>query len=141
MKSRFLFSLLLMAGMAVAEDARVLATLPAPAVESLRAEMRDNVLTINEILTLVSAGKVKEAGVKAEKDLGVSAMGKHRDKPMEARPGPHMPPEMHAIGMEGHKAASEFARIAATGNQKKAVAALPMLTGGCVGCHFSYRIR
>ena len=37
------------------------------------------------------------------------AMGKHRDKPFEARPGPHMPPAMHGIGMDGHKAACALA--------------------------------
>jgi hypothetical protein len=92
-------------------------------------------------LTLLASGQVKEAGDLAEKKLGKSAMGKHRDKPFEARPGPHMPPAMHRLGMEGHQAASEFARIAATGDREKALAALPTLAAPCVSCHFSYRIR
>jgi hypothetical protein len=123
------------------EDARLLAKLPPPAEAVLREEMRDNLLSLNEILTLLMSGQVKEAGEVAEKKLGKSAMGKHRDKPFEARPGPHMPPAMHSLGMEGHKAASEFARIAASGDRDKALAALPALTASCVSCHFSYRIR
>jgi hypothetical protein len=68
-------------------------------------------------------------------------MGKHRDKPFEARPGPHMPPAMHGIGMDGHQAASEFAAAAKAGDRDKALALLPNLTTACVACHFSYRTR
>lgn len=142
MKKCVLLAWLALAGAVhAAEDARVLATLPPAAVEVLRAEMLGNTITVNGILALVSEGKIKEAGVKAEKELGVSTMGRHRDKPFDARPGPHMPPAMHAVAMDGHKAASEFARIAATGNTKKTIAALPLLTEACVGCHAAYRIR
>ncbi len=136
-------SLLLLGTVAVqaAEDGRQLASLPPPAEAALREEMRDNVLALNEILTLLASGQIKESGEVAEKKLGMSAMGKHRSLPFEARPGPHMPPAMHKLGMEGHKAASEFARIAASGERDKALAVLPTLTASCVACHFSYRIR
>lgn len=125
----------------VAEDARQLAVLPAPAQEALREEMRDNLVAINEVLSLMAAGQVKEAGEVAESKLGQSAMGKHRSKPFEARPGPHMPPAMHGIGMDGHRAASEFAAAAKAGDRDKAQTLLPNLTSACVACHFSYRIR
>ena len=85
--------------------------------------------------------KIWEAGELVEARLGMSAMGKHRDKPFDARPGPHMPPAMHGIGMDGHKAASEFATAAKTGDRDKALALLPNLTSGCVACHYSYRTR
>ena len=134
------FSLLLSGGV-MAEDQRQLATLPRPAQEVLRLEMLDNLVSLNEILTLVAAGKFKDAGETAEQKLGLSAQGKHRGKPFDARPGPHMPPAMHALGMEGHKSASEFARIAASGEYNKTVAALPRLTSACVSCHAVYRIR
>lgn len=124
-----------------AQDARTLAELPAPAVESLRQEMRENLIALNEIQLLVVAGKVKDAGEVAEKKLGQSAMGKHRDKPLEARPGPHMPTAMHDLGRQGHKDASAFAAIAATGNQKKTLAALPTLNNACISCHSAYRVR
>ena len=136
-----LFISAMFASQVFAQDARQLAPLPAPAQESLRTEMLDNLAGLNEVLTLLATGKVKEAGVVAEATFGVSAQGKHRSKPMDARPGPHMPPAMHGIGMDGHKAASEFAKVAATGDRDKALALLPSLTGSCVACHLSYRTR
>ena len=131
----------LASGLVMAEDARQLVTLPSAAQESLRQEMLDNLVAVNEVLSLMAAGKVKEAGEAAEIKLGVSAMGKHRSKPFEARPGPHMQPAMHGIGMDGHKAVSEFAAVAKTGDRDKAQALLPNLTSACVACHFSYRTR
>lgn len=144
MKAILSCALLLMAYVvhaADAEDARLLAPLPPAAEVTLRAEMRANLLALNEILGLVAAGKLQEAGQIAEQELGVSAMGKHRNLPFEARPGPHMPPAMHSIGMDGHRAASKFARIAATGDRDGTIAALPSLTGACVSCHYAYRLR
>ena len=129
------------AGPAAAEDTRQLVKLPAPAQEALREEMLGNLAAINEVLSLMAEGKVKEAGAVAEAKLGMSAMGKHRAKPFDARPGPHMPPAMHGIGMDGHKAVSEFARVAATGDRDQALALLPNLTAACVACHYSYRTR
>ncbi len=140
MKSLILISALL-ANQALAADARPLALMPPAAQESLREEMLGNLLAINEILTLMAAGKVKEAGQLAETSLGQSAMGKHRGKPLDARPGAHMPPAMHEIGMDGHRAVSEFAKAAASGDRDKALAELPKLTGSCVACHYSWRTR
>jgi hypothetical protein len=132
---------LLLSGSVLAEDQRQLVALPPPAQEALRQEMRDNLVALNEILTLVAAGKLPEAGEIAEQQLGVSAQGKHRNKPFDARPGPHMPPEMHALGMDGHRAASAFAKAARSGERELTLGLLPTLTGACVACHFSYRIR
>jgi hypothetical protein len=131
----------LLAGQALAEDRRQLAPMPPAAQEALREEMLGNLLAINEILTLMAAGKLKEAGQTAETSLGQSAMGKHRDKPFNARPGPHMPPAMHSLGNDGHVAASEFAKAATSGDREKALALLPTLTGACVACHYSWRTR
>ncbi|MBK7664576.1 MAG: cytochrome c [Sterolibacteriaceae bacterium] len=132
---------LVLSGAVLADDQRQLVTLPAPAQEALRLEMLDNLVAINEILGLVAADKLKEAGEIAEQKLGLSAQGKHRDKPFEARPGPHMPPAMHSLGMDGHRAASEFAKAAQTGDRNQTLALLPGLTNACVTCHFSYRTR
>ncbi len=133
--------LALISTVAVAEDTRQLAPLPPAAQESLRQEMLDNLVTVNDVLSLMAEGKVKEAGEAAETRLGVSAMGKHRMKPVDARPGPHMPPAMHGIGLDGHKAVSEFAAVAKTGDRDKALALLPNLTSACVACHYAYRTR
>ena len=132
---------LLLAGPALAEDTRQLAMLPLPAQETLRQEMLNNLVALNDILTLVATGKLREAGEIAEQQLGLSAQGRHRDKPFEARPGPHMPPAMHALAMEGHRAASEFAKAAQAGERDRALALLPNLTSACVTCHASWRIR
>lgn len=140
MRASLLLAVFLSAA-AGADDSRQLAPLPAAAEASLRQEMRDNILAVNEILALVAADRIREAGAVAEQKLGMSAMGKHRSLPFEARPGPHMPPAMHGLGMEGHRNASEFARIAAGGDRDQALAALPQLTSSCVACHFSWRIR
>ncbi len=140
MKALILMAALL-ANQALAADARPLANLPPAAQESLREEMLGNLLAINEILTLMATGKVREAGQLAETSLGQSAMGKHRGKPLDARPGAHMPPAMHEIGIDGHRAVSEFARAAASGDREKALAELPKLTAGCVACHYSWRTR
>ena len=140
MKS-LIFVMAVLAGSALAEDTRQFVKMPPEAQESLRQEMLGNLVGLNEVLTLMAQGKVKEAGVAAEAEFGLSAQGKHRNKPLDARPGPHMPPAMHQIGMDSHQAASEFAKAAATGDREKAAALLPNLTGACVGCHFSYRTR
>lgn len=142
MNVKWLAGLILVnASLVAAEDARQLAALPPAAEATLRSEMRANLLALNEILSLVGSGKFKEAGQIAEQELGVSSMGRHRGLPFAARPGPHMPPAMHSIGMDGHRAASEFARIAAAGDGEQTIAALPRLTGACVACHYAFRLR
>jgi len=124
-----------------AEDTRQFVQLTPQAQETLRQEMFDNLLAINEILTLMAANQVREAGQVAEARLGRGTMGKNARLPFEARPGPQMPPEMHNLGRNGHFAASDFARAAASGDREHAMALLPALTGSCVACHASFRTR
>jgi hypothetical protein len=74
MRTYLFCSLALLAGAAqAAEDVRQLAPMPAAAAANLGAEMRANLLALNEILSLVAAGKLKEAGELAEKELGIPA--------------------------------------------------------------------
>ncbi len=122
-----------------AEDHRQLAVLSPEAQATLRQEMLDNLIALNEILALVAANRIKEAGEVAEKSLGRSAMGKNARLPFAHRPGPQMPPTMHEIGRGGHFAASEFAAAATSGDRERALALLPNLTASCVGCHAAYR--
>ena len=126
---------------ALAEDTRQFAELKPAALETLREEMRDNLIALNTIITLLASNQVKEAGEIAEKELGRSAMGKNAMKPFDARPGPQMPRPMHEIAINGHLAATDFARAAANGDRDKALAELPALMGTCVACHASYRTR
>lgn len=141
MKHLFLIAALLAAPLAAAEDLRAFAPLPPEARETLRQEMLDNLLAVNEILALVAANQIKEAGQVAEAKLGRSAMGRHAHLPFEARPGPQMPPAMHDLGRSGHFAASEFATAASSGDRDRAIALLPSLTSACVACHAAYRTR
>jgi hypothetical protein len=128
-------------GAAAAQDARLLATLPPAAQLTLQSDMRDNLRALNEIVELLATNKVKEAGIVAESQLGVSTQGRHRSLPFEARPGPHMPAAMHAMGLQGHQAASAFATEAASGDRDRALSALSAVTATCVACHYAYRIR
>jgi hypothetical protein len=138
---RLCFLGVLLATPALAEDTRQLAVLPPPALETLRLEMLDNLLVLNQILELVGADKLKEAGELAEQRLGLSSQGRHRDKPFIARPGPHMPPAMHELAMGGHSAASEFAAVAKSGDRARTLASISSLTSTCMACHFAWRAR
>jgi hypothetical protein len=138
---RMLCLLALFALPVAAEDTRQFAKLTPAAQETLRQEMFDNLLAMNNILTLLAANQVKEAGEVAEKELGRGAMGKNAHLPFDARPGPQMPRDMHQLAISGHFAASDFARAAASGNREQALTALPAVTGTCIACHASYRTR
>ncbi len=125
----------------VPEDTRQMVTMPPISRAVLREDMIDHLGALNEILGLLAADKLKEAGEVAEKRMGRSTMGKHAARTRGQGPGRYMPQEMHAIGIAGHDAASEFAKVAATGDKAKALAALQGLTSTCVACHASYRTR
>lgn len=138
---RIAITLALLATPALAEDTRQYVELKPAARETLRQEMFDNLLALNEILGLVGENKLKEAAAVAEEKLGKTAMGKNARLPFDARPGAQMPVDMHNIGRDGHAAASEFAAAAASGNREQALAKLSQLSGACVACHASYRTR
>ncbi|WP_119354694.1 cytochrome c [Azohydromonas sediminis] len=131
----------LAAAAAAAQDARQFVEMPAAARENLRREMVDNLAALQEIVSLMGAGRVKDAGEVAEKRLGLSAMGKNRDLPLDARPGARMPPGTRDIGTNGHKAASAFAAAAAGGDATKALAAMSDMPSSCAACHLTYRTR
>lgn len=131
----------LAAGAAAAQDTRQFVEMPAASRENLRQEMVDNLVALQEIVSLMGAGRIKEAGEVAEKRPGMSAMGKNRDLPLDARPGAHMPPGMREIGTSGHQAASAFAAAAAGGDATKALAAMPDMLSSCAACHLTYRTR
>ncbi|MCX7896936.1 MAG: cytochrome c [Rhodocyclaceae bacterium] len=126
---------------AYSEDPRQFVRLTPQAQETLRQEMLDNLMALVEILSLIAEDKFREAGILAEERLGRGAMGKNARLPFDARPGPQMPAEMHRIGIEGHFAASEFARAAIAGDKQGALAKLPAVLGQCVACHAAFRTR
>jgi len=126
---------------AVPDDPRQLVTMPPIARTVMREDMIDHLGALTEIVGLLAADKLKEAGEVAEKRMGRSTMGKHAARTRGKGPGRFMPPEMHGIAMAGHDAASEFAKVAATGDKAQTLAALQALTSTCVACHASYRTR
>ncbi|HEX8989818.1 MAG TPA: cytochrome c [Rhodocyclaceae bacterium] len=124
-----------------ADDARTLVSMPPEARAALRAEMLDFQTAVHQIVAALAAGKGAEAADTAERQIGLSAMGRHRTAPSNARPGMFMPDDMHLIARNMHAAASNFATVARGGDVAKSLGALEAVTGACVGCHRSYRTQ
>jgi cytochrome c556 len=135
----------LLAAIAVAahadDDARTFVQMSPEARAALRAEMLDFQTALHLIVVDLGAGKFADAADTAEKQIGLSAMGRHRSAPANARPGMYMPDDMHKIAVNMHAAASEFARTAQGGDLSKSLDALQAVTGACVGCHRAYRTQ
>lgn len=128
-------------GGAADADGRQLVDMPAPARAELRAEMLDFQSALTTILGALAQQQFAQAADTAENQIGLSAMGRHRNAPQQARPGMYMPNDMHAIARTMHSAGSEFAKVARTGDTPRALAALQALTAACVACHRSYRTQ
>ena len=124
-----------------AEDMRQFVKMPQEARAEMRAEMLDFQTALNSIITALGDGRHADAAEIAETQIGVSAMGRHRNAPPNARPGMFMPNEMHALARGMHGAGSEFARTARAGDTARALQALTSVTGACVACHRSYRTQ
>lgn len=121
------------------EDPRQLIKMSTEARAEMRAEMLDFQTALHLIIGALGEQKFADAADIAEKQMGISAMGRHRDAPANARPGMFMPSDMHAIARGMHASASEFAKVAKSGDTAKSFAALQAVTGACVACHRSYR--
>ncbi|MBK6401950.1 MAG: cytochrome c [Rhodocyclaceae bacterium] len=124
-----------------AEDMRQLVKMPLEARAEMRAEMLDFQTALNVIIADLGDGKFADAANTAEGQIGLSAMGRHRNAPMNARPGMHMPADMHGIARGMHAAGSDFAKAARSGDLAKSLQALTAVTGACVACHRSYRTQ
>lgn len=121
------------------EDTRQLVAMPAQARSFMRQDMLQHLTSLNEILGLLAAGQLREAGELAETSMGKSAMGKHRGS--EMAPGRYMPLTMRNLAWGMHGAASDFARITQEGDQAAAYSALQKVTASCVACHNIYRTQ
>jgi cytochrome c556 len=124
-----------------AEDMRQLVKMPPEARAEMRAEMLDFQAALHAVIGALAEGRFDEASAAAESQMGLSAMGRHRNAPANARPGMFMPNEMHAIARGMHVSASDFAKAAKTGDRAGALGALQSVTGACVSCHRSYRTQ
>jgi len=122
-------------------DGRQRVEMPVEARAELRAEMLDFQAAVHSIVGALAEQQFAKAADIAEKQIGVSAMGRHRNAPAGARPGVFMPNDMHAIARSMHTAASDFAKVARNGDTTKALASLQAVTGACVACHHGYRTQ
>lgn len=123
------------------QDARQLVDMPDLPRSLMRADMQDHMMALNEIIGYLAENKLDAAAETAEKRMGQSSMGKHAYIARGQGPGRFMPSTMQQMGWNMHDAASEFARVAKSGDQAKSLAALQQLTSSCVACHMSFRTR
>jgi len=144
---KFLLAPLVLSGLlvvshALAEgDGRIAVEMPAMMQDHMRANMRDHLLSINEILGLLAAGKYDAAADIAEKRIGMSSLEAHGASHMAG----FMPKGMQDTGTAMHQAASRFAVTAqeagVTRDLPRALDALNQVTMQCVACHAGYRLK
>lgn len=126
---------------AAAADTRTLVQYP----ETLRihtlANMRDHLLSLQEIQAALADGRFDQAGEIAEQRLGMTSLKLHGAHEVAQ----YMPKAMQDMGTEMHRAASRFAVVAndaaVSGDVKPALAALSKVTQSCVACHASFRLQ
>jgi len=126
------------------DDPRQLVRLPPMMQEHMLGNMRDHLVTLNEVIGNVADGKFDEAAKLIEARLGMSSLGLHG----AAHMAPYMPKPMQDAGTGMHRAASRLAIVlqdaGVTPNAealRKVSGALYEVTSACTGCHASYRIR
>lgn len=119
------------------EDTRQLVDLPKMMQQHMMSNMRDHLMTINEILVSMANNKLDHAADIAESRLGMSSLESHGASHMAK----FMPEGMRHAGTSMHRAASRFALKAQEGELLPAYTALSEVTSACVACHSGYRIR
>ena len=119
------------------EDSRQLVELPEMMQQHMLSNMRDHLMTINEILKNMANGQLDQAADLAESRLGMSSLELHGASHMAG----FMPEGMRQAGTNMHRAASRFALRAQEGDASIAYKALTEITSACVSCHSGYRIR
>ena len=119
------------------DDSRLLVELPEMMQQHMMSNMRDHLVTINEILVNMANGQLDRAAEVAESRLGMSSLEAHGASHMAG----FMPEGMRQAGTNMHRAASRFALKAEEGEMLPAYNALSEITSACVACHSRYRIR
>jgi hypothetical protein len=124
-----------------AKDARVEVAFPAELRDHTLANMRDHLLTLNEIQAALAASRFEQAGEISERRLGMSSLAAHGAHDVAK----YMPQGMQDVGSAMHRSASRFAvaaqDAAATNDVKRALGALAEVTANCVACHAAYRLK
>jgi len=105
------------------------------------ANMRDHLLSLQEIQAALADGRSDQAGEIAEQRLGMTSLKLHGAHEVAQS----MPKAMRDMGTEMHRAASRFAVVAndaaVSGDVKPALAALSKVTQSCVARHASFRLQ
>ncbi len=122
------------------EDPRILVEMPPLQQHLLRQEMISHTAALHRIIAGLADGELQVAAEVAEKELGLSSMGKHAARTAGQGPGRSMPTPMRSIGISMHRAASAFAEVAKAGDRDAALASLQTVTSACVSCHAGYRL-
>lgn len=130
-------SVLMVGAAPAAEDTRQLVAMPEMMQAHMLGNMRDHLVTLNEILLDLQQGELDKAAEIAEARLGLSSLETHGASHMAG----FMPEGMREAGTAMHKAASQFALKAQEGDALSAYRALSGVTSSCVACHSAYRIR
>ena len=99
--------------------------------------MRDHVVSINQILIYLGNDELDKAADLAEERLGMSSLTSHHASHMAK----FMPEGMRQAGTNMNKAASRFALKAQEGDALAAYKSLSEITTACVACHSAYRIH
>ena len=120
-------------------DYRLLVEMPEDSRLLLRKEMLKNLQTLNIALTYIDNGDFEAAAELTESSMGKSSMGKY--KGMSNRPGKYFPEAFHDMGHAMHGAASDFSVATKTGDPKKIIHSLSVLTSYCSGCHSGMRVE
>ena len=122
-------------------DARQLVDFPEAMRAHTMANMRDHLLSLQQIDAALSKGDFDTAAKVAEQRLGMSSLEAHG----AAHLAQFMPKGMQDIGTEMHHAASRFAVAAenasVSNDVRPALAALGDVMSQCVACHAAYRLR
>ena len=131
-------------GAPAADDVREQVKLPAMMREHMLGNMRDHLLTLNQILGDVSDAKFDAAAKIAEARLGMSSLTFHDAEHM----APFMPKPMQEMGASMHRAASRLVIVlqdaAVTPDAdslRKVAGALHAVTTACASCHAAYRLQ
>lgn len=126
---------------AAVADTRTLVQYPETLRINTLANMRDHLLSLQEIQAALASEQFDKAGEIAEQRLGMSSLKLHGAHEVAG----YMPEAMRDIGAAMHRSASRFAVVAndatVSGDIKPALAALSKVTQSCVACHASFRLQ
>jgi len=148
--------------MAEKTDPRNMVEMPAKMQQHFLSNMRRHLISLDAIIAALADEDFEKAADIADNQLG---MGKrhqcdddgHKNQhkgvdhksmtkglgkdPKNKGFGKMMPPEMKAMGMQLHHAASDFAAVARKGDQQESLKALQKVSTTCVACHQTFRVR